>query len=450
MSGIAGSDYQERSVIAPRDEAFPSRDTLRIGAHSRDGHETTRGFSPQGFRLSALLQRDLAIVRTACVFEWVALTYLGTSSALIAVFAENTLQKLRLLGTQALVAMLILALCRKEARLFERENFRSAAEESDTRLGSDALSRATFTQRFWHFWRHWYPHLFFLFCFEEMSRLVHLVQPEWQDAKLIAFDQWLTGVNPSLWLERFAHPPLTEFMEFAYFTYFLFLLILGAVLYYRREWKSYWAVMTYSAVGYTLGYVIATLFPVQSPWFMLAGMWHADLVGGPFTALINFIEKCGRVRGAAFPSQHVAGATAALWGAWEHRRWLFWAFLPFVICMCASTVYVRNHYVADVLGGLVTGTLGYVIGDWLIKRRAESEAVRKLGCQDGTAGLRKGAFEQESELEQQVFVGHSADELDTNGQAIRSKARGDGNSGHASEIGWTVIAKKQGPSGMVR
>jgi len=34
-----------------------------------------------------------------------------------------------------------------------------------------------------------YPHLFFLFCFEEMAKLVHLVSPGWQDAKQIAFDQ---------------------------------------------------------------------------------------------------------------------------------------------------------------------------------------------------------------------------------------------------------------------
>ena len=178
-----------------------------------------------------------------------------------------------------------------------------------------------------------------------------------------------------MWLERFAHPGLNEFMQFAYFTYFIFLLVLGGILYYGRDWKSYWSVMTYSAIGYVLGYVIAMFFPVQSPWFSMAGMWQGELVGGPFTALINLIEKCGRVHGAAFPSQHVAGAVAALWGAWRHRRWLFWVFLPFVLCMCVSTVYVRNHYVADVAGGMVTGTLGYAIGVWLM-RRQEAVAAR--------------------------------------------------------------------------
>jgi membrane-associated phospholipid phosphatase len=319
------------------------------------------------------------------MFEFVALGYLGVSSALILLFAENLAHPVRMIGLQALVAAVILVLCGTEARVAAREKWSEEARKEtdrnvcptseDTRAGKDKSVCPTL--RSWHFGRHWYPHLYFLFCFEEMGRLAHLVQPEWQDAKLIAFDHWLTGVNPSLWLERFAHPALNEFMQFAYFSYFLFLLILGAILYYRREWESYWAVMTYSAVGYSLGYIIAMLFPVQSPWFTFAGMWHGELAGGPFTAAINLIEKCGRVHGAAFPSQHVAGAMAALWGAWRHRRWLFWVFLPCVLCMCVSTVYVRNHYVADVFGGLVTGTLGYVVGRWLMERRPPVQ-----GCTD--------------------------------------------------------------------
>ena len=321
-----------------------------MGAARSAGQEAAYAAGRHG--IGKLISRELALAWAACgAFEWIALGYLGLSSALIAMFAENLAHPARMIGVQALAGTMILVLCRMEARMAESANGQ----------------REKFSSKFWHFWRHWYPHLFFLFCFEELAKLVHLITPGWQDAKLIAFDTWLTGVNPSLWLERFAHPALNEFMQFAYFTYFVYLLILAGILYYQRDFKSYWAVMTYSVAGYVFGYVISMVFPVQSPWFTLAGMWHGDLAGGPFTALIGFIEKCGRVHGAAFPSQHVAGAMAALWGAWRHRRWLFWIFLPFVMCMCVSTVYVRNHYVADVLAGMVTGTLGYVAGCWVMK-----------------------------------------------------------------------------------
>jgi hypothetical protein len=315
------------------------------------GQECTRSFEGKRLGIAAWIAREAATAWAACgVFEWVALGYLAASNALVAVFAENLAHPVRLLAIQTMAAAAILILCRVEARATER-------------LGG------TLSAKFWHFWRHWYPHLFFLFCFEELGKLVHLVTPGWQDAKLIAADYWLTGVHPAIWLEQFATPARNDFMQFAYLTYFTYLLVLGGVLYYRRDWRGYWSVMTYSAAGYAIGYCIAILFPIESPWFSMAAAWHGSLQGGPFTAAINFIERFGRVRGAAFPSEHVAGSVAALWGAWRHRRWMFWVMVPLVVCMCVSTVWGRYHYVADILAGMVTGTLGYVIGSWLMKTR---------------------------------------------------------------------------------
>jgi len=286
-------------------------------------------------------------------YERVALTYLGVSSALIAYFAKNLQHPLKLLVVQAGVALVVLTLCWVGAR--------AAAKEA--RFG------VSLSTQWWHFWRHWYPHLFFLFCFEELAHLMTLVTPEWNDAKLLAFDHWLTGVQPTIWLEQFATPLRNDGMQFFYLTYFTYLLILGGILYYRREWRAYWSVMTYSMVGYACGYLIAMFFPIESPWFALAGAWKGPLAGGPFTATINFIEHFGRVRGAAFPSEHVAGATAALWGAWKFRRWLFWVMVPFFVLMCVSTIWGRYHYVADIFGGMTTGTLGYLIGGRIMKWR---------------------------------------------------------------------------------
>jgi membrane-associated phospholipid phosphatase len=350
--GYEGREY----VVAWRDGALQSGEDV---AHVASIERKTRS-------LGALARRELTAAWAACgMFEHIALGYMGVSSALILFFAENLSHPVRLIGIQAFAATVILVLCRTEARISERVlNGEEDSRETDRNVCP------TVAQRFWHFWRHWYPHLYFLFCFEELGRLVHLVQPGWQDAKLIAFDHWLTGVHPTVWLEQFATPARNDFMQFVYLTYFTYLLVVGGVLYYRRDWCGYWSVMTYSAVGYGIGYVIAICFPIESPWFSMAGAWHGELRGGAATSVINFIEHYGRVRGAAFPSEHVAGAVAATWGAWRHRRWLFWAMLPLVACMCVSTVWGRYHYVADVIAGMITGTLGYVIGRWLIERGA--------------------------------------------------------------------------------
>jgi membrane-associated phospholipid phosphatase len=289
-------------------------------------------------------------------FEWVALGYLLLSSTMIFAFSKNlartNVHPWKLIGAQAIVATFIFLLCSVGERAIERAQ----------------IEGVKFSTRFWHFWRYWYPHLFFLFCFEQLAYLVHMVNPNWQDAKLIAFDHWMFGVHPALWLEQFATPVRNEFIQLAYLTYFVYLVVLGGILYYRKEWHAYWSVMTYSAIAYAIGYVIAMLFPIESPWFAMAGLWHGELHGGPFTATINFIEHYGRVRGAAFPSEHVAGSVAALWGAWRFRRWLSWVMLPLFVAMCVSTVWGRYHYVADIFGGMMTGTLGYLLGSWIMRR----------------------------------------------------------------------------------
>jgi membrane-associated phospholipid phosphatase len=353
-----------------REQGYPKNELGVQWQHgvAQDRESHVRLATGSGDGIGKIIGAEFAAVLAGCgPFEWMALSYLAVSSALIVIFAGNLAHPLRLLSVQALVALLIVALCRAEDNVWApTSGLAITGERRTARNGCPTL-----TQRFWHFWRHWYPHLFFLFCFEELGVLVHLVSRAWQDAKLIAFDHWLTGVHPAIWLEQFATPGRNEFMQFAYLTYFIYLLVLGGILYYREDWLGYWSVMTYSAVGYAIGYVIAIFFPIESPWFAMAGSWHGDLHGGVFTSVINFIEHYGRVRGAAFPSEHVAGSFAALWGAWRHRRWLFWVMLPLVLCMCASTVWGRYHYVADIFGGVLTGTLGYLIGKWLMKTREE-------------------------------------------------------------------------------
>jgi membrane-associated phospholipid phosphatase len=344
--------------------ALPEPDYKRFDGDGMGMPEATRAMPGVDAELHTAVARAWREIQA---FEWVAFSYLGLSLFMIGAFPRYLAHPARLIAAQLLAASIIFLLCAAGASAAHR-----AVEGGET-----------FSTRFWHFWRHWYPHLFFLFCFEELAYLVHLVNPGWQDAKLIAFDHWMFGVHPSVWLEQFATPLRNDLFQLAYLTYFVYLLVLGGILYYRREWHAYWSVMTYSAVGYTVGYLIAAVFPIESPWFAMAGIWRGQLDGGPFTAAINFIEHYGRVRGAAFPSQHVAGSVAALWGAWQHRRWLYWVMLPLVVLMCVSTIWGRYHYVADIFGGILTGTLGYAIGSRLMRN---DRTARR-----GTVALARGA-----------------------------------------------------------
>jgi membrane-associated phospholipid phosphatase len=282
-------------------------------------------------------------IRSACgAFEWVTLAYLAWLGAILIRFHRNIPHAAALLVVHLLIAVGIAGLATSAAR------------------SQGAILR---------FARHWYPLPLYIFFFEELSGLVHAIYPGWFDRWLIAFDYNFAGVHPSVWLSRFASPALNDYMQFAYMTYFLYLMILPAILYAQKDRVAFWAVMASTAVAHYSVYVIAVLLPVESPYYSLAALQTNTLTGGYCTALIEFIERFGRVHGAAFPSAHVAGSMVATLASWRYRRWLFWVCLPFFVSMCVSTVYGRYHYMADALAGIAVGTMGFSAGTWLMQRR---------------------------------------------------------------------------------
>ena len=279
--------------------------------------------------------------RACGALEWVTFAYLGWLLGIFAIFHRNLAHPKFEIALHFFVAAMILSLARAAARL---------------------------DNAFLRFARHWYPLPLYLWLFEELGTFVHAIFPAWFDRVLIEFDYNFAGVHPSVWLTRYSSPALNDFMQFAYLTYFLYLVILPAILYAQRERLAFWTVMTSTAIAHYSVYVIALLFPVESPYHSLAGLQTKELAGGAVTTLTNFIEHFGRVHGAAFPSAHVAGSMVAILASGRYSRRLFWICLPFFLCMCVATVYGRYHYIADVLGGLVVGTVGFLAGSRLMRQ----------------------------------------------------------------------------------
>jgi len=302
---------------------------------------------------SPSLSRWLDEIRQACgAFEWVTLAYLAWLAAILIRFHRTVPHAAALLAVHVSIAVGIAGLAWSAAR-----------------------SRSSIVR----FARCWYPLPLYIFSFEELSGLVHAIFPGWFDRWLIMFDYNFAGVHPSIWLGRFASPALNDAMQFAYMTYFLYLVILPAILYAQRDRLAFWTVMTSTAVAHYSVYVIAVLLPVESPYYSLAALQTKTLNGSYCTALIEFIERFGRVHGAAFPSAHVAGSMVAILASWRYRRWLFWICPPFFVCMCISTVYGRYHYMADVLGGVAVGAMGFSVGTWFMQRKGALPEIEACG-----------------------------------------------------------------------
>jgi membrane-associated phospholipid phosphatase len=308
------------------------------------------------------------ILEPCGAFEWVSLFYLGLSGALMLIFHQNLSHPARQITAHFAVFTAILVIVNLADRV--------ARPDAPGHSRRSAFATAV------RWLRDWYPQLVFLFCFEELRILVHLIDPFWRDSVLIAFDHRLTGVYPAVWLAQFSSKLwLNEAMQVAYMSYFLFLTVLGTAIYRRRNkpaititgdpsgaaaMRAFWTVMTASITAYSIGYLISIFFPIEAPFFAMRSFHLPPLVGGAATGLINFIEGWGRVRGGAFPSAHVSGSFVALIGAWRYRRYLFCVFLPFFIGMCVSTIYGRYHYIADVFAGILVGAVGLILAERLM------------------------------------------------------------------------------------
>ena len=312
---------KERFAISAGPLAWPRE---RVGARPKD------------------VLRPLEETFAACgAFEWVTFFYLTLTNTLLFAFHQNLAAASMYVVIHQLIAVGILGLAYAASR----------------RDGTAV-----------RFLRHWYPLPLYIYFFEELRGLVHLIFSGWFDAWLIRFDYGIGNVHPSVWLTQFASAPLNDFMQGCYMTYFLYLVALPGLLYWRGEMRAFWTAMTSTAIAHYSVYVIAILFPIESPHFALAAL-QPHLGGGTSTALINLIERFGRVHGAAFPSAHVAGSMVAILASWRYRRWLFWLCLPFFMGMMIATVYGGYHYVADVLAGMVVGAIGWAAGNSVMRPR---------------------------------------------------------------------------------
>lgn len=190
--------------------------------------------------------------------------------------------------------------------------------------------------------------------FNSLGGLIASLHTTTCDALLIAVDQAIFGIHPTVWLERLISPALSALLQLAYISYYFIPLSLGIVLIARGRFGAFEEVLFGILLCFYLSYVGYLLFPAIGPRFTLSHLQTQGLQLSPFMetiqATLNALEKN---KTDAFPSGHTAVALMSLYYAWKEReKKLFAVLLPVVTGLIFSTVYLRYHYVIDVLAGI--------------------------------------------------------------------------------------------------
>jgi membrane-associated phospholipid phosphatase len=230
-----------------------------------------------------------------------------------------------------------------------------------------------FARPYWDIVRDWFPFLIILLMYYSLwGDSTRLLTTHDQDAVLIALDQKLFGFQAAVAMQRFVSRPLTAWMDWAYFYHVLNIPLVACFVYLQRPRRQFREMMSGLMVVCFIGLLGYVLVPAIGPMYTLRDKFTVPLDQSIpiFNRQVEFMDFA-RIQRDVFPSMHVAISFVVWLYAYRNSRRLFWIISPLILSLWVSTVYLRYHYLVDVLGGLVLAPLCYWLSNFLFARFEE-------------------------------------------------------------------------------
>jgi membrane-associated phospholipid phosphatase len=203
------------------------------------------------------------------------------------------------------------------------------------------------------FIHHWYLLLYLPFCYKQVPYLVTALRLRAADNTLAHWDLAMWKVDPVFWLSSIQGRLAVEFLQAIYTMFIPGLLVLALVLWIRRPREEFRLGTFTIALTFLISYLGYLLLPARGPRFMEYASHYAPLQGlWAFHSFQNILDKLEGLQYDCFPSGHVAVVLVGCWIARRISSRVFYTFAAFAVCITFSTVYLRYHYVIDVIAGM--------------------------------------------------------------------------------------------------
>jgi membrane-associated phospholipid phosphatase len=232
--------------------------------------------------------------------------------------------------------------------------------------GADLRS---FVRPYWEIVRDWFPFLVILLMYYSLwGDATRLLVPQDRDRELIVLDQRWFGFQASVAIQRFITPPRTAWMEFSYFFHILNIPIVACFVYLRRPHARFREMMSGLMVVTFFGLIGYLLVPAIGPMYTLHELYTVPLSQpiSLFNQQLHFMNFA-RIHRDVFPSMHVAISLLVWLYAFRNSRLLFAVLSPFLLSLWVSTIYLRYHYLIDVVAGLLLAPASF-LANWLFRR----------------------------------------------------------------------------------
>jgi len=229
--------------------------------------------------------------------------------------------------------------------------------------------------------RDFYPVPMIFIIFKEVHVVIQTLHRADLDPVFIAIDRWIFGTDPTVWMHQFASPPLTELLQISYTSYYFIMVALGVEI-YRRDSKGLFPFVIFTVVyGFFLSYTGYVLFPGVGPRFTLhdfatldqelPGLWVTQALRTAINAGESIppgaADPLALAQRDVFPSGHTQMTLITLFLAWKYSIKSRYVITVFGTLLIISTVYLRYHYVIDLIGGAAFAALALSTAPALVR-----------------------------------------------------------------------------------
>jgi membrane-associated phospholipid phosphatase len=204
------------------------------------------------------------------------------------------------------------------------------------------------------FLRHWYLLVYLPLCYKEVPCLVAGLGLRVADSTLARWDAMMWKTDPVFWLSASPNPLLVELLQIVYTLFLPGVLALAIVLWLRRSRQEFRYGALLIAATFLISYLGYLVLPARGPRLMPYAAAYPPLQGlWSFAHLQRLLDSLEGTQYDCFPSGHVAVVLVGCYVARRISPLVFYLFSAFAAGIAFSTVYLRYHYVIDVIAGAV-------------------------------------------------------------------------------------------------
>ena len=227
------------------------------------------------------------------------------------------------------------------------------------------LIYAAYNQRTWSFLKDWLPFITIFLSYELMNGIVGTVAQNNLHAGPYNLELQLFDQIPSVILQQASRMPFLDYIGAIFYSLHFFAPTIFAFILWKQSPRNYWKyTITFGICSYA-ALVTFLFYSVAPPWIAVPGVTRiltgsVDInLGFPvYKILFDFLSPNLY---AAFPSMH--SALPLLISLFAIKIWRVKAvpILIFPLGVWFSAVYLGEHYVVDVLGGIAYAMIAFVV-----------------------------------------------------------------------------------------